>query len=311
MRDFGVTIDNCAKCHLQHDGTPDIQSLGTSKDNYEFYFNGKKCYFQISKLTIDYLTNYPIIELTFPKLFEPSCCDHTFRRRTYEPAEVVKWRECLGFPTFTVAKDTLENTTQLVKNIQDDTREYLRDYKKTRVYSLCPERVNDIIYADIFSSSITCIRRYRMFQLFCYKESKFNVMKLLRRESRVAIAYEDTIIEHDAPNRTVTDNAKALVSDKFRNINQKYCITTGNIVPYCQHQNCCEGEGGDFKFAVCKCLHYTPHAPIVYWYYCASFLVKVRRHLAKAAFNHRSALEVKTGNTSGISIFCFPWFSPV
>ena len=126
-------------------------------------------------------------------------------------------------------------------------------------------------------------------------------MKILRRESRVAIAYEDTIIEHGAPSRTVTDNTKALISDTFRSILQKYYIATGNTVPYCQHQNYCEGEGGNFKFAVFKCLYYTPHAPIVYWYYCASFLDKVRRHLAKEALNHRSALEAKTGNTS---VYC-------
>ena len=41
-------------------------------------------------------------------------------------------------------------------------------------------------------------------------------MKLLWRESMVAIAYEDTIIEHGALNKTVTDNPKALVI-----INQK------------------------------------------------------------------------------------------
>ena len=60
-------------------------------------------------------------------------------------------------------------------------------------------------------------------------------MKLLQHELQVAIAYENTIIEHGALNGTVTDNTKALVSDKSRNISQKYCIATGNIVPCCQH----------------------------------------------------------------------------
>ena len=41
-------------------------------------------------------------------------------------------------------------------------------------------------------------------------------MKLLRREFLVTIAYEDTIIEHVAPNKTVTDNAKALISNKLK-----------------------------------------------------------------------------------------------
>ena len=99
-----------------------------------------------------------------------------------------------------------------------------------------------------------------------------------------------------------------LISDKFKNIGLKYSIRIGNTVPYCQHQNFTEGEGGNFKFAVCKCLHNTPHAPIVYWCYCAGFLDKVRRHLAKASLYNRFAIEVKNGNTNDISIFCFSRF---
>ena len=63
-----------------------------------------------------------------------------------------------------------------------------------------------------------------MFQLFCYKQSKFNVLKLLRQESTAAIAYEDIIIEHGAPNKTVCDNAKALISNEFNNVNHRYSI---------------------------------------------------------------------------------------
>jgi len=311
VRDYGVSIDNCAKCHHRHDGTPGTQSLSTSEDTFEFYFDGKKCFFQISKPSRRDLDQYPIIELTSREKYEPYSRDHSIRRRTYESTEIAKWRECLGYPTYGVTKHTLENTTQLVTSLQDDTREYLRDYKKTRVHSLRPERINDVMYTDTFFSSLTSIRGFRMFQLFCYKQSKYNVMKLLRRESKVAIAYEDTIIEHGAPNKTVTDNAKALLSDKFNNINRKYSIIPGHTVPYSQHQNYCEGEGGNFKFAVTKCMHYTPHAPEVYWCYCASFLDKVRRHLAKEALSNRSAIEAKCGNTNDISIFRFPWFSPV
>ena len=72
----------------------------------------------------------------------------------------------------------------------------------------------------------------------------------------VAIAYEDTIIEHGAPNRTVYDSVKALISTKFNNVNRKCSILPGRTVPYAQHQNYSEGEGGNFKFAVCKCMHY-------------------------------------------------------
>ena len=47
-----------------------------------------------------------------------------------------------------------------------------------------------------------------MFQLFYYKQSTFKVMKVLYRESRVALAYKNTIIEHGVPNAAATDNTK-------------------------------------------------------------------------------------------------------
>ena len=72
VRDFGVSIDNCAKCHLRHDGTPGSQSISTPNGNYEFHFDGKKCYFDISKPTQEDLQTYPVVVLTSNTLYEPS-----------------------------------------------------------------------------------------------------------------------------------------------------------------------------------------------------------------------------------------------
>ena len=86
------------------------------------------------------------------------------------------------------------------------------------------------MFTDTFFSSIVSIRGYSMFQLFCYKKSKYNVVKLMKRESQVPVAYEECIIEHGAPNKIVTDNAKALTSNRFKNVSHKYCISIGNTV---------------------------------------------------------------------------------
>ena len=92
------------------------------------------------------------------------------------------------------------NTTQMVKSLEAEIWEYLRDYHKTRVYSLRPKRINDVMYTDTFFLSVISIHGYSIFQLFCYKNSKYNVLKLLKQESMVPVAYEDCIIEHGAPN---------------------------------------------------------------------------------------------------------------
>ena len=257
------------------------------------------------------MSRYPIIELTSPEDYDPEERTRSVRRRTFTENDVAKWRANLGYPTFEVTRDTLENTTQMVKTLQAETREYLRDYHKTRVSCLKPKRIDDVMYSDTFFSTITSIRGYKMFQMFCYKYSKYNVMKLLKRESNVSVVYEDTIIEHGAPNKIVTDNAKSLTSKKFKDVSRKYVIQTGNSAPHSQHQNYSEGEGGNFKFQVCKLLHMTPHAPDVYWCYAASFTDKVRRHLSKRSLDGRSASEKMHGSTTDISIFRFPWFSPI
>ena len=49
---------------------------------------------------------------------------------------VKEWWARLGFPTFECTQATLENTTQMVQTLQAESREYLRDYYKTRVWSL-------------------------------------------------------------------------------------------------------------------------------------------------------------------------------
>jgi len=149
-----------------------------------------------------------------------------------------------------VTAATLGNTTQMVQTLQAETREYLRDHYKTRVWALRPKRINDICYSDTFFSSTVSIRGYKCFQMFAFKHSKFNVIKLMRREAQAPEAYKDLIREHGAPNRTVTDNAKVLTGHKWTSINRRYCIESGFTVPHHQHQNYSEGEGGNFKFAM-------------------------------------------------------------
>jgi len=134
-----------------------------------------------------------------------------------------------------VTKATLGNTTQMVQTLQAETREYLRDHYKTRVWALRPKRINDICYSDTFFSSTVSIRGYKCFQMFAFKHSKFNVIKLMRCEAQAPEAYEDLIREHGAPNRTVTDNAKVLTGHKWTSINRCYCIESGFTVSHHQH----------------------------------------------------------------------------
>ena len=124
------------------------------------------------------------------------------------------WRARLGYPTFEVTKATLDHTTNFVQTLQAETREYMKDHFKTRVWALRPRRINDVCYSDTFFSSICSIRGYKCFQLFAFKHSKYDKISLMRREASAPEAYEDLIRSIGAPNKTITDNARVLTGTK-------------------------------------------------------------------------------------------------
>ena len=184
-----------------------------------------------------------------------------------------------------MTKTALENTTQFIKTLEAETRKYVCCHKHTSAFALRPQQIDDVLYSDTFFSSIRSIRGYKMFQLFCYKKSKLNVLQLMQKETEAPAMYEDTIIDFGAPTKTVTNNANVATGTRWKNDNQKYCIQSGHTVPYMQQQNYAEGEGGNFKHALMKLFHNTPHAPKEYWCYGPSFLDTVRCRLSKSSIN--------------------------
>ena len=81
--------------------------------------------------------------------------------------------------------------------------------------------------------------------------------------------------------------------------------------PFHQNQNPAERRGGALKANLQVLLHNTPWAPLNYWCYAISFLAKVRRFLAKKQLGWQTGEECLNGETVDISVFCFPWFSPI
>ena len=108
---------------------------------------------KISKLSPQDLLKYPMVELTSPIPYNPKRI-YTRRRKTSMAEDVNKWRANLGYPTFEVAKKTLECTTRYVSTVEAETREYMRGHFKSRLMSLRPYRINYVCFSDTFFSSI-------------------------------------------------------------------------------------------------------------------------------------------------------------
>ena len=95
------------------------------------HFYGWKYYFQIQKPTSANLAKYPRIRLMSSTIYEPQ---HRYSCRVHNTKlDVDNWRYCLGFPKIEVIKATLAHNTNIVHSQQAKTREYMRDYYKTRV----------------------------------------------------------------------------------------------------------------------------------------------------------------------------------
>ena len=166
------------------------------------------------------------------------------RAQSYSKLDIAKWCSKLGFPTFGVTNSTLVNTPQLVKTLESEIREYMHDHYKTRVWELRPHRIDDVLY--------TSIRGYKWFQFFAYKQSKYDRLVLIKREANTTRLYEDVIRSVGAPNKTVTDNVQVLTGEIWININRRYYIGANLTVSHHQHQNYCEGVGGNLNCQLSK-----------------------------------------------------------
>ena len=68
---FGVVVDNYATCHLGSNGESGGKCINVDDVSYKTYFDWWKCYFSISKPTVDNLMTLLVVELTTHLSYEP------------------------------------------------------------------------------------------------------------------------------------------------------------------------------------------------------------------------------------------------
>ena len=120
-------------------------------------FDGYKIYCVTNKPEpSDLHGKYPIFEITSSRPYEPQ--ERRYSRRLEKPStKIEEWRANLGFLTIEKTKQTLDNMTQYIKTLEAETREYMRDYFKPRVFALKPQQLDDTLYVNCFFSSICSI----------------------------------------------------------------------------------------------------------------------------------------------------------
>ena len=101
-------------------------------------FDGYKIYCVTQKPEHSDLSGkYPIYEITSSQPYEPQQRRYS-RRLEKSSTTLEEWCANLGFLTPERTKQTLDNTTQYIKTLEAETREYMRDYFKPPEYVLKP-----------------------------------------------------------------------------------------------------------------------------------------------------------------------------
>lgn len=322
LRAHGVLLDDVPPCHLRIDGTPGTLRLKVGETEVPLYFDGLKTFAICVRPTEEEINSLPHVVLTSEEPYEPRTRLYTrrvysgsfgpmkFRRKISEPS-LEQWQAILGYCSKDTVKATLQNTTRHIKTLDMETRDYMRDYAKSRTTALRPYRINDTLFTDTFYSTIRSIRGNTCFQVFALKKCMYSVATPMKSERFVYGAYEDFITNVGAANAVVSDNAQVYKSEKWRDINRKVVTQVRFTVPYHQSSNFAELIGGKYKYGLVKLFHYTPQAPYCYWDFGLEFMSLVEKYLSKRKLKGRCPASNLRGETCDISIFRFPWFSPV
>ena len=234
LRAGGVLVDDVPTCHTASDGKPGTQCVQVGDRKLPLYFDGYKTYFRLARPSEEDLQSVPVYRLTSELPYEPQRRKYTRRvrsdiqliqtilcsRKGKVDKTIPEWQANLGYPSVRTVKSTLRNTTHYVKTLEMETREYMRDYRKSRASPLRPTRIDDTLFTDTFYSTKKSIRGHTCFQLFALKKCMFSVATPMKTESNAYEVYTDFIISVGAPNMCVSDDARVYTSKRWKDINR-------------------------------------------------------------------------------------------
>ena len=148
-------------------------------------------------------------------------------------------------------------------------------------------------------------------QLFVGTDSHYIRGYKCRTDGEFARILQDDIRFHGAPNRIVSDMAKAEISNKVDEILRKYAIDAHQSEPYQQQQNPIERFVQDVKRYANYVYDYSD-APPESWVLIVHYVTYIMNRTARSVLNHRTPYEKLYGQTPDISILTkFQFWEPV
>jgi hypothetical protein len=209
-------------------------------------------------------------------------------------------------------KKTFEATTQM------GTRGAVEGFNlKNRIISPNPvlniARRNEDVATDTVYSKVKAIDDgSTAAQFFIGRKSKYRtVMGIGTSDKHFAPALMDVIRRYGAMDRLISDNAKAQISDRVKDILRTYNIKDWQSEPYKGNQNFAERGWQDTKTRFTNMMN-TCGAPMEMWLLGLEYICEIQNHLAIESLNWRTPVEWLLGYTPDITVFLqFRFWEPV
>jgi hypothetical protein len=149
-------------------------------------------------------------------------------------------------------------------------------------------------------------------QFFIGRRSHYrSIYAMGSTDKEFATALMDVIRKYGAMDKLISDNAKAQISERTKNILRTFCIDDHQSEPYVGNQNFAERGWKDTKTKVNHLLN-SKGAPPKAWLLALQYVCELQNHTAVKSLNWRTPVEWLLGYTPDITVFLqFEFWEPV
>ena len=231
------------------------------------------------------------------------------RNRRLNSYDYEKLRPYLLWLPLDRVKKTLENSTQWFRNMY---RILFRKLFKSRFPAFNVPRRHEPVATDTMWSKVPAIDGgAKGAPVFVGRTTKFVDVYPVRTDGEFVQTLEDNIRRRGAMDILISDNAKAQISNKVKDILRMYKIADYQSEPHHQHQNFAERTIGFLKDTCNRVLTFTG-APTTLWFLCLSYVATVLNICSLESLDNLSPHQKLTGQWPDISAAtCFLFYEPV
>jgi hypothetical protein len=310
-RHHNVCINDLATCFYNYDGRPGQQNIEVEGRTIPLRHDGRKYFLKIREPQKEDWNKCQVIELTSPESWNYEIkMRRSKRTEGYTDDEIKQWSHRLGRLNLEATKYTLAATTQLIKNVEAESRTFPRKHLKCRLPCLRSRRLTEGFSSDTFFPNVRTSRGYTCVQVFVGTKSGYTYVVPLKTKAYAYTALQDFIRQVGAPLFIAVDAAKEESIGEWLSVCRMYCIPQRTSEPTYQNQNRVERRIQDIKrrTTILMSIHNTPSR---YWVYAVKYSVELINHTAVRKLGWRTPYEVLMGDTPDISVFRFIFYEPI